>query len=170
MKKFALLGLLSFLVSCSASEIGPLGIGSPAPEFSLLALDGRRLDLESFAGKVVVLNFWATWCQPCRREIPELVALAESGTAEVVGIALDEEGARAVRPFVERHGIPYTVLIGDQEIFQRFHGFAIPYTLVLDPGRRIVGIYRGPTSRAAIEQALAELSGPGRAANGRAAS
>lgn len=133
-------GLL--LGACGAEA--PVEVGRPAPDFELPALDGGTVGSGELAGGPAVVTFWATWCQPCFREIPVLQELHDSGRAEVVAIALDEQGADVVRPFVEERGIRYPVALGDQETFTRFDGFAIPYTLVLDGDRRIVAIHRGP--------------------------
>lgn len=129
-------------------------VGNQAPDFALTSLDGTTLDSKSLKGNVVVVNFWATWCQPCMSEIPELKEFAASSPAKVVGIALDEDGLKAVKPFVESHRINYTVLLGDQDIFQQFNGLGIPYTLVLDRSQRIVKIYRGPATKASLEEDL----------------
>lgn len=112
----------------------------------------------SLEGDIVVLNFWATWCAPCLKEIPDLNEVAANSKAKVVGIALDEDGMKAVKPFVDRFRINYTVLLGDQDLFQRFNGFGIPYTLVLDRSQRVVKIYRGPTTRELLEQDLKAIS------------
>jgi len=129
-------------------------VGSHVPGFALTSLDGTTINSESLKGGVVVLNFWATWCQPCMSEIPELKEFAADSKVKVVGIALDENGMNAVKPFVENHQINYTVLLGDEALFQRFNGLGIPYTLVLDPSQRIVKIYRGPTTKASLEADL----------------
>ena len=102
----------------------------------------------------MVLNFWATWCRPCVKEIPTLNAIAGRSSARVVTIAIDDGGASVVEPFVERHGIDYTVLLGDREVFQRFNGWAIPYTLVLDSSLRIVSFRRGYVSLRSLERDL----------------
>ena len=141
--------LLAF-AACDSGVPARLGVGDAMPEFSLASLDGPEVDSSALAGEIVVLNFWATWCQPCLKEIPELEALSASGQ-RVVGIALDTEGAPAVRPFVERHGMSYEILLGDQETFQRFGGIAIPYTLVLDRDQKIVAIHRSTATRAELE-------------------
>ena len=128
--------------------------GQIALDFGLESLDGRTVHLSDFRGKAVLLNFWATWCQPCMGEIPELKEFAATSKVKVVGIALDEDGLKAVKPFVDDHKINYTVLLGDQEVFQRFNGLGIPYTLVLDRSQRIVKIYRGPATKASLEEDL----------------
>ncbi len=129
-------------------------VGNTIPDFSLESLDGRTVDKDSLRGEVVVLNFWASWCAPCMSEIPDLKAVAAGKRAKVVAVALDEAGRETVKSFAESHGINYTVLFGDQEVFQQFNGVGIPYTLVLDRAQRIVKIYRGPVSRESLEADL----------------
>lgn len=152
--KIFLCGLLLAAMAGCSEESSPenVVVGNLAPDFALTSLDGTKLESNSLKGNVVVLNFWATWCQPCMGEIPELKEFAASAKAKVVAIALDEGGLKAVKPFVENHGINYTVLLGDQDIFQRFNGLGIPYTLVLDRSQRIVKIYRGPATKASLEE------------------
>ena len=153
-----LLLLIVLLAACGGSGVpARLAVGDPLPEFTLPALDGSQVDSGSLAGKAVVLNFWATWCQPCLTEIPELKQLAGDGF-QVVGIALDQEGEPAVRPFVRSHGMSYRILLGNQAVFQRLGGIAIPYTLVLDPSLKVVNIYRGPARRSDLEQDLVKIS------------
>lgn len=149
-------------LGCGGSE-APLRMeaGVVLPEFSLPALEGGKMSSASFGeeGKVTVLNFWATWCQPCLKEMPELSAMAQDPRLQVVGVALDEEGAASVGPFVARHGIDYPILLGHQDIFQRLGGFAIPYTLVLDTERTVIGVYRGPVTGEQVLDDLAALGG-----------
>ena len=130
-----------------------------APAFDLPALAGGSLDSEALAGRPVILNFWATWCQPCRKEFPVLNALHRDPRVEIVAIALDEEGERTVAPFVRREGLEYRVLLGDQATFERFGGFTIPYTLVLDGAGTIVAMYRGPAAEESLERDLARIAG-----------
>lgn len=152
--------LVLLLSGCGASDPDPASVvvGSQAPSFSLTSLDGTTVKGSDLKGSVVVLNFWATWCQPCMGEIPELKQFAASSKAKVVGIALDPDGLKTIKPFVASNEINYTVLVGDEEVFQRFNGLGIPYTLVLDSSQRIVKIYRGPTTRDALEQDLKAIS------------
>jgi len=152
-------GLLLVLLALGCAPEPPprLTVGGELPAFSLESLAGGKVESGSLAGRTVVVNFWATWCGPCLKEIPELKQLAADDRVEVVGIALDEEGLLAVKPFVEAHGMDYTILFGNQEVFQRMGGYSIPYTLVVDGEQRVVNIYRGPATRAAIEEDLKRI-------------
>jgi peroxiredoxin len=87
-----------------------------------------------------------------------LKTLAAESNVQIVGIALDKNGAKAVKPFVERHGINYTILLGNDEVFQEFDGFGIPHTVVLDASYRVVKMYRGPVTRGALEQDLRSIA------------
>ena len=150
-------GIIVLLAACGSEPPRRLTVGSHLPEFALPSLAGEKVESATLAGKPMVLNFWATWCLPCLKEIPGLIELAADDGLQVVGIALDLEGEKAVRPFVERHGMDYTILLGDQEIFQRMGGLSIPYTVILDAGQRVVSIYRGPATRSDIEGDLKRL-------------
>lgn len=147
-------------IGCSSAGDSPsenVVVGNNAPDFALTSLDGTTVKGQALKGYIVVLNFWATWCQPCMTEIPELKEFAATSGAKVIGIALDQEGRQAVEPFVAQHKINYTVLLGDEDVFQRFNGLGIPYTLVLDQSQRIVRIYRGPTTRESLEKDLKQI-------------
>ncbi|MCA1636452.1 MAG: TlpA family protein disulfide reductase [Acidobacteria bacterium] len=146
--------ILSSCGGAQAMKPEEVVIGNTIPDFSLKALDGKVVDKASLKGEVVVLNFWASWCGPCLSEIPGLKELADKSQAKVVGIALDESGLETIKPFVETHGINYTVLVGSQDLFEQFNGVGIPYTLVLDRSQRIVKVYRGPVSRESLEEDL----------------
>ncbi len=111
------------------------GLGQAIP-FELTALDGTTLSLGDLAGKVVVLNFWATWCGPCREEIPEFNRLqAEYGARGVqfVGVALDEEGQSIVEPFAEELSIAYPTLLDDGKVSEAYKGhYVVPTTYLID--------------------------------------
>jgi thiol-disulfide isomerase/thioredoxin len=125
--------ILSPVCGCGSSPSAvPLEVGGAAPPFELTAVgSGQRFVSESLKGDVVVLNFWSTTCSVCLHEVDDLKEIHDSGKATVVGIALDDDGQRVQRA-VEQLGIKYPVLLGDQTTFERFDGFSIPYTLVLD--------------------------------------
>lgn len=150
--------LATLLAACGGPAHEPLDVGSRAPDFSLPTLDGATFESSGLEGRPAILNFWATWCAPCRTEIPELIELAGAADVTVVGIALDEEGATKVRPFVQEFAISYPVLLGDQEIFQRFDGFVVPHTVVLDSALQVRKVYRGPVTRQMLEEELRALA------------
>ena len=151
------LAVLSGCQSAQAVKPEEVVVGNTIPDFSLKSLDGKTVSKDSLKGEVVVLNFWASWCAPCMGEIPELKQVAANSKAKIVGIALDENGVETVKPFVESRQINYTVLLGNQDIFQQFNGVGIPYTLILDRAQRIVKIYRGPVDRESLEADLRAL-------------
>ena len=120
---------------------------SIAPDFSLLDLDGKTVRLSDFNGQVRIVDFWATWCPPCRKEIPHFQALHEkygTGGLTVIGVALDETGAEVVRPFVEEQRMTYTSVIGSQDVARQYGGIeAIPTTFVIDKQGKVFRKYVG---------------------------
>src|SRR5262245_40018083 len=113
-----------------------------APEFSLPNLKGDTVHLSDFKGKVVVLDFWATWCGPCKMEIPHFAELlkrhGEKGFV-IVGVAMDEPGAEVVKPFVAKNQIKYHVLLGDGYTANKYGGVnALPTTFLIDRKGKIV--------------------------------
>ena len=92
-------------VSGGLKKADSASAGKPAPDFTLKSLDGKDLNLAQYRGKVVLVNFWATWCDPCRIEIPWLIEMQQQYSAKgftVIGIAMDDEGKSVVAPFVEK--------------------------------------------------------------------
>jgi len=135
-----------------------------APAWSLTNLDGQLLDSRSLTGKVVILNFWATFCPPCIREIPDLSAfhLAHSNEpVAVIGLSLDTTGAPSVRDFVQRFKIPYPVALADPATAEAFGGVGqIPSTFILAPDGTFSARYLGALTREELERALAAAAQP----------
>ena len=136
-------------------------LGSEAPDFELSDLSGKKVHLSDFQGKVVILDFWATWCGPCRQEVPDFVRLQAKYRQQglvVVGLSLDAGGEKAVRPFAEEFNVNYTMLLANDETARRFGGIVgIPTTFVLDRQGRIVKKFMGVMPAQSFEEAILPL-------------
>jgi peroxiredoxin len=122
----------------------------PAPSWTLRDVNGTAVSSSLFAGKVVILNFWATWCDPCRAEIPAFINLKNSYGADglvVVGISVDEGGTQVVRNFIASYGINYYVVMSSASVVQAYGGIsAIPTTFIIDRQNRIMQKFVGARS------------------------
>lgn len=112
-----------------------LGKGMPAPDFSLPDLEGKKVSLTDFKGKVVLLNIWATWCAPCVAEMPSMEKLYQElkhEDFELLAISVDESGAEAVKPFVEKHKLGFPVLLDTKgEIKNLYQATGIPESFII---------------------------------------
>jgi peroxiredoxin len=133
-------------------------VGKRVPDFSLKTSTNEQVTSRSLEGQIVVLNFWSTTCRSCVSELAEFQKVAESSEATVIGIALDEEGWKVVKPFLGRHRLTFRVALGDETLFQRFDGSSIPYTLVLDRSQRVVKVYRKPVTREMLETDIRSIT------------
>ncbi len=130
---------LAWLTRDQPPPVGTSGatVGDPRPPFRHAALDGQWVSADDFDGRLLLVNFWATWCAPCRREMPLLQAFSErhADQLSMVGIAIDDAGP--VGDFVESLGIDYPILVGSSDVLatQRAWGNAagaLPYTVLVD--------------------------------------
>jgi len=132
-----------------------------APEFSLKDIGGTEKKLSDFKNKDVIIDFWATWCPPCRAEIPHFIELYEQYKdrgLEIIGIALDSNGERVVPAFVSSNKINYTILLGNEEVGNLYGGIAaIPTTFVLDRDGNIRKKYIGYKEKTVFENDIKEL-------------
>ena len=109
----------------------------PAPDFTLEQMNGDTFRLSDYSGEIVVLNFWATWCPPCRQEIPGFIALQEEFEDQgvtFVGVSLNKDGFSSVRPYAEKMGINYPLVVDDGSVAPQYGGIRIlPSTVLIGP-------------------------------------
>lgn len=160
------------LPAATAYVVGPavegLRPGDMAPELeaeradgtkvTLTDLDGNSVRLADLRGKIVWLNFWATWCPPCQAETPVLrdtAAAYRDRGLEIVGIAVQETTVDDVRAYAERYGIDYTIAFdASADIFHRYRVFALPTQFFIGPDGRILEVLNGPMDREAVDLRL----------------
>lgn len=163
----AMLVICTVCIQCERNETPEptpdTGSRTAAIDFMLVGIDGANYTLSDQKGRVVIVDFWATWCPPCREEIPHLIKLHETyGEKGVViwGVGLDEE--MKLRAFADEQAISYPVLVGDQSIGQKYGVQGIPTTFIFDKQNRIafkhVGFSQGMQAQfiKEIEQLLKE--------------
>jgi peroxiredoxin len=138
-----------------------------APNFVLRDRNGKEVRLSDYAGKVIALNFWATWCNPCKLDISWLNELQRQNADRgftVIGIAMDQEGWPAVEPFLTKFRVNYPVLLGNQHTSALYSGVdVLPMVFLIDREGRIADVYAGIINRKAFEQGMERLLSPGTA-------
>lgn len=148
-----------FLILALSCSVAPAQ--KKAPNFSFTQADGKTFELAKQNGKVVVINFWATWCGPCRKEIPGFLEVYEqykSKGLEIVGISLDRTGWQVVRPYIEKTKITYPVVIGDNDVVDAYGGIeAIPTTFFVNRKGELVKSHFGYMSKDDLEQVVKPL-------------
>ncbi len=132
----------------------------PAPGFALTDLDGKPVALAQLRGKVVLLDFWATWCTPCREETPHFVALQQKHGGrglQIVGISMDD-GPEPVRAFYREFKMNYPVAMGTAQVAEAYGGvLGLPIAFLIDRHGRIIARYEGPVNIPQLTQHIESL-------------
>ncbi|MDI6640928.1 MAG: TlpA disulfide reductase family protein [Elusimicrobiota bacterium] len=140
MRKYLLASVsLIFLVAACKSKV-TTEKETPAPDFTLPKLTGKTLTLSELRGKVIILDFWATWCPPCRAEIPFFVELQNEYKEQlaIVGVCLDRDDRDNIKKFIEKIGINYPIVMGDPKVVKDYGGIkGIPTTFIIDKNGNI---------------------------------
>jgi thiol-disulfide isomerase/thioredoxin len=136
--------------------------GAQAKGFTFTDHTGKKLMLSDYKGKWVLVNFWATWCPPCLKEIPDLVSLYQSRSdVMVIGIAMDYSDPKTVLKYVKSMSIPYPIVLGDRKIAAQIGPLSmLPTTYVFDPSGNPAVYKVGLVSRESLEEFMRESSAP----------
>jgi peroxiredoxin len=159
-----------YTLSVSSSEL-PTGASAGlvpaagrklAPNFDLQDENGQYVSLASLRGKVVLLNFWATWCHGCQIEIPWFIEFQKKyadKAFEVLGVSMDDDGWKAVKPWIIAKGVNYPIVIGNKQLGDAYALSGMPHTVLIDRQGRIADVQLGVVKRATTEQRIRALLG-----------
>lgn len=152
--------LIFFLLICFHQDVCFSG-DVKMPSFTLIDVDGNKVSSSDFAGQVILLNFWATWCGPCKVEIPDLVKLHQTykdKSFQVVSIALESGSLQKIKQFAKKWKMNYPILIGDYDVARAFGGIrGIPTTFLIDSKGYVKNMYVGPRSYKLFEREIVPL-------------
>jgi len=143
--------------------VQPIGKRRTAASFTLEDAHGEDVKLSGYQGKVVLLNFWATWCEPCNLEIPWFIDFERKYQVQglaVLGVSMDESGWKAVRPYAQARKMNYPVMLASRQMAEQYGGVdALPTTFLIDRSGNIAAKYIGVANRSTYEAKIQQLLG-----------
>lgn len=135
-----------------------LKTGGEAPDFSLQTLDGEMVELSDFEGKKVILNFWATWCKPCREEMPDLQSIYAERDEDVVILAVNMDAHNDVKGFIDSYSVAFPVLLDkEDEVSDMYQVISLPTTYFINEDGIIVQKHIGQITYEQLEEELAKI-------------
>lgn len=162
-----LTGILLVTIAASLlSEPGPVDAaprpGQPAPNFKVISMAGQTISQENYLGHVLILDFFATWCQPCRQSIPHLVEMNRKygrQGLQILGLSVDEDGGRTVKTFTDEFRVNYPLALAGNSTTVDFGVRSVPIMYLVDKKGRIAEVYRGYSNEMArsVEQSIKRL-------------
>jgi cytochrome c biogenesis protein CcmG/thiol:disulfide interchange protein DsbE len=139
------------------AALQPRSQRKPAPEFALPDSTEKMMTLKDYRGKVLLLDFWATWCHGCKLEIPWFAEFAHKYAGKgltVVGVSLDSDGWKAVAPFIKTAHVPYQIILGNDAVSKAYGIENMPDTFLIDRQGRVAAVYNGMVDKQNVEDNL----------------
>ena len=160
MKLGGIIAVVALSTMVAFASAVPRDQRKPAPDFTLETIKDNQISLSAYRGRVVLLDFWATWCTGCKVEIPWFIEFDKKYRRQglvTIGVAMDEEGQRVIAPYVNEHRIPYLIASGYPSLVKPYEITALPVTLLIDKAGRIADVHAGVVDKTVWEQEIQDL-------------